>query len=295
MTAVNAPGNDRPDDLGLKDRVVLVTGAGRGLGRCYARLLGDLGARVAVHDAGVDPEGGNPNPSCAAGVAEEITSKGGEAFAVSEVLSGPESCRQVIERVLERYGRIDSLIHSAGLVIRHDTAEIDEALYRRSSDVNNDAAFWLCRYVLPTMRSQGFGRILLTSSGWALNPSPGSEQLVLYCHGKGAQFGLAMSLANAAGHDQIKTNVLAPIANTRMYSATVPDERLRPEVVAGAAVWLASPACDLSGYLVNAADGELALASLTTTASAQLGPRAADPAVAGASLQDLVEQISDSS
>lgn len=273
--------------LGLEGRVVLVTGAGRGLGRAYARLLARHGARVAVHDAGVDTEGGHPDPSCAALVAEEIEAAGGTALALTELLDGAEACRRIVAATLDHYGRIDALIHSAGLVIRSDTADVDEALYRRSTDVNCDAAFWLCSAVLPAMRAQGFGRIVLTTSGWGLVPSPGSEQLVLYCHGKGAQFGLAMGLANAAGHDEVKTNVLAPVANTRMYSTPVPDEKLLPERVAGAVVWLASPACELSGCLVKAADGNLALSRLEDTHSVDLGEEANDPVAAGRTLMAL--------
>ena len=126
--------------------------------------------------------------------------------------------------------------------IRHDPPDVDEETYARVTGVNTDAAFWLCGAVLPIMREQGYGRIVLTTSGWALGPFKGSDNLILYCHGKGAQFGLAMALAEGSGHPGILTNILAPIANTRMYSVAVVEGRLRPESVAGAATWLASPA-----------------------------------------------------
>ena len=117
-------------DLGLAGRVGLVTGAGRGLGRTYAAALARQGARVVVHDAGVDQDGRNPNPAVAAAVAEELRAEGGSALTV--------------------------------------------------------------------LRAQGFGRIVLTTTGWALVPSEGSDRLVLYSHGKGAQFGLAKAPATRA-------------------------------------------------------------------------------------------------
>ena len=280
---------DAQAGLGLAGRVILVTGAGRGLGESYATALARQGATVVVHDGGVDAEGTDPDPSHATRVTEAIVRAGGTALAVTEVLSGAESCRRVVAAALDAFGRIDGLIHNAGLVAWRDPVEVDQPLYDRLSAVNSDAAFWLCSAALPAMRSRGFGRIVLATSGWALVPSEGSERLVLYCLGKGAQFGLGMALARAAGHPEIRTNLIAPVANTRMYSGDVPPGRLRPEWVAGAVAWLASPACRLSGCLVKAADGTVTLSRVTDIASRALGEAAADPVATGEALTALAE------
>lgn len=277
-------------DLGLEGRVVLVTGAGRGLGRAYATCLARHGARVVVHDAGVGEDGRDPDPSCAKQVAEELTDAGGTAVAITELLRGADSCRRIVAAALERFGRLDALIHSAGLVVWRDPVAVDEELYARLSSVNNEAAFWLCHAALPAMRARGFGRIVLTTSGWALGPYVGAGELALYCHGKGAQFGLAMALAKNAGDPEICTNLLAPVANTRMYHGQVPAGRLRPELVAGAATWLASPACNLTGCLVKAQDGDLTLTRLVDGTTRSLGEAAADPTAAGAALTALAAE-----
>lgn len=279
----------QPEGLGLEGRCILVTGAGRGLGRAHALLLARHGARVVVHDAGVEKTGLSPDPAIAEEVAAEIAEQGGEAMAVTELLDGAAACRRAVEAGLERFGRLDGLIHSAGLVAWCDSAEVDEALYRRVTAVNSDAAFWLCAAALPAMRQAGFGRILLTTSGWALGGYPGSGELALYCHGKGAQLGLAMALARDAGHPEIFCNLLSPVANTRMYSGAVPPGRLRPEAVAGAAAWLVSPACRLTGSLVKAQDGSLTLSRLTDGESLDLGAAADDPVSAGRALTSLAE------
>ena len=107
-------------DLDLDGRVVLVTGAGRGLGRAYANCLARQGAMVVLHDGGVDPEGRNPDPDCAVRAAAEITAAGGSALAVSEVLRDAASCRRAVEAALDSHGRLDGLIHNAGLVAWRD-------------------------------------------------------------------------------------------------------------------------------------------------------------------------------
>lgn len=280
----------RPDEtLGLTGRCVLVTGAGRGLGRAYALSLARHGASVIVHDAGVDARGEAPDPGPAEAVVREIEALGGQAVAVGELLADAAACRRAVEAGPARFGRLDAVIHSAGLVAWGDPAAADEALYRRLTAVNTDAAFWLCAAALPIMREAGFGRLLLTTSGWALGPHAGAGELVLYCHGKGAQFGLAMALARGSGHPEVLCNLLAPVANTRMYSGDVPEGRLPPEAVAGAAVWLASPACRLTGCLVKAQDGELRLSRLVDSEPRVLGAAAQDPAAAGQALTDLAE------
>ena len=102
-----------------------------------------------------------------------------------------------------------------------------------------------------------------------------------------------MALAKGSGHPGIFTNVMAPIANTRMYSGDVAEGRLRPESVAGAVTWLASPACDLNGWIVKAADGTLALQRLTEVATRNIGAEAEDAVAAGAALTAMAGEAND--
>jgi NAD(P)-dependent dehydrogenase (short-subunit alcohol dehydrogenase family) len=279
------------NDLGLTDRVVLITGAARGIGRAYAEVLARHGASVALHDAGVDHDGRRPDPQIAKDAATEFTQQGLKAVAFSGLLDGRETCQQLVRTVFQRFGRLDGIVHNAGVVLWCDPALVDSDLYARSNSVNNGAAFWLAAAALPLMRANGFGRIVLTTSGWAFEPSNGSDELVLYAHGKGAQLGLAMALARGAGHSNILTNVIAPVAKTRILRRTVPEGRYRPEAVAGAVAWLVSPVCNVTGCIVRASDGKLALARLENAASCDLGAGADDPVLAGEALSRMARSL----
>ena len=274
--------------LDLTDRVVLITGSARGLGRAYANSLARYGARIGLHDAGVNLGGVDPDATIAEQAAREFAVSGLSATAFTVLLDGEKSCRELVDDVLHRLGRIDALIHNAGIVSWRDPAVVGTEDYGLSSRVNNDAAFFLISAVLPTMRAQEFGRIVLTTSGWALHPATGSQELALYAHGKGAQLGLGMALARGAGHSNIRTNIIAPVAATRIFRGKA-NATLRPETVAGAVAWLASPACTVTGCLVRAHGGTLSLSRLVDVQSRRLGADAEDPLAAGAAIASMAD------
>ena len=259
--------------IDLAGQVTLVTGAGRGLGRAYARLLAERGATVIVHDAGVDVDGSGADPSVADAVVAEIRDGGGTAEAAYEDLGERPSCRALVERVLTRFGKVDALMHSAGLVIRAPMEEIDEERWRRSQSVNVDAAFWLLQAVLPGMRKRRYGRIVLTTSGYGLGPADDVVDLVAYCSTKAAQYGLMNGLAWAAA-DGVFVNAVAPIAATRMYSRPVEPGELTPEQAAPGVVFLASPVCSVSGIVLRA---EGAASRSPATAAVAASTSAASP------------------
>ncbi len=271
----------------LKDRVILVTGAARGLGLAYAKCLLAQGARVAMHDGGVDQDGGGPDPKV---ISDSVGALGSEnALAIPGLLNSKQDCAAVVRTTLEHFGRIDGLINNAGVVLWRDTAVVSEEEFVSSSAINHEASFWLSQEVLLQMRSQAYGRIVLTSSTWALKPYPGSTELTLYAMSKAAQFGFAMALAHGTGHENILVNVVAPVANTRIYASEVPPDKLRPEDVAGTVAWLVSPQCDLSGKVLRVADGEISMIELAETASEHLGDQASDPDQCGAAIGRLVK------
>lgn len=268
------------DEIRFDERVVLVTGAGRGLGAAYARLFGERGAIVVAHDAGVDRNGRSADPALAHAVAEEIRVAGGYAVAEVHDLSERDACEALVGRVLERFGRLDALVHSAGLVAHGGIEEVTLERWRALTNVNVEAPFWLCRAAWPSMRRQRYGRIVLTVSGYGLRHYEGSD-VTAYGMGKAAQFGLMNGLAGEGQPHGILANAVSPVAATRMFSGRVRPGELSPESVAPGVAFLASSACRWTGQVLAAAGGKFSLGRYEASAERELGP---DPTIEAVAL-----------
>ncbi|MFD5759014.1 SDR family NAD(P)-dependent oxidoreductase, partial [Streptomyces sp. NPDC127044] len=151
-------------ELRFDDRVAVITGAGRGLGRAYALLLAAKGAKVVVNDPGgsLTGDGGDTGP--ADEVVREITAAGGEAVACTESVATAEGGRAIVASALDHYGRIDVLVHNAGIVRSAPLTEMTYEDFDAVLDVHLRGAFHVVRPAFPLMREAGYGRVVLTSS-----------------------------------------------------------------------------------------------------------------------------------
>ena len=147
------------NELRFDGRVAVVTGAGRGVGRHYVRLLAQRGAAVVVNDFGVAPDGSGPSALPAEQLAAEIADAGGLAVADTHSVAEKAGAEAVIRRALEEFGRIDVLIHNAGIV---------DGTFEQLAAVNLAAAFWLTEAAWGHMQAQRYGRVLLTTSSAGL-------------------------------------------------------------------------------------------------------------------------------
>lgn len=231
-------------------QVVLVTGAGRGLGRAYAHELANRGARLVLNDAGVQLDGSGGDPAVVRSVAREV---GADALASSDDIRDRAACDALVACCLERFGRLDALVHNAGTVAFAAIEETDDAVWRATMGVHADAAFWLCRAAWPAFRRQAYGRIVLTVSGVALSVDRAMDDLAAYSAGKGAQFGLLNALAVEGAAHGIRVNAVSPVAATRMSrGSAAPPEHAAPVVA-----FLASRACIHSGVVIRVAGASL--------------------------------------
>jgi NAD(P)-dependent dehydrogenase (short-subunit alcohol dehydrogenase family) len=265
-------------------QVAVATGSGRGLGAAYARLLAARGASVVVHDAGVAPDGTGFDGSVADGVVDEIVRAGGIAAARYENLEEPAACRRLVEFAVTRFGRLDVLIHNAGLVIFADLEETSK-VWDRMVNIGVHAAFHLVQAAVPHMRRQRYGRIVLTTSGRALRVEDCVPGLTAYAVVKMAQLGLMVGVAAELGDQNIFINAISPVAATRVLRRHAP--QLTPELVAPGAVVLASSACTMSGVILQAAGGRFSVARVSGTDGIDLGAAPADPEAIAARWQDI--------
>jgi NAD(P)-dependent dehydrogenase (short-subunit alcohol dehydrogenase family) len=265
----------------FRGQVAVVTGAGRGLGAAHARLLADLGAAVVVHDAGVELDGTGGDPTVADAVVEEIRRSGGEAESSHEDLTDPGAPERLVASSVERFGRLDALVHNAGLLVWSAIEDTDDEVWSRTRAVGVDAAFALARAAFPVMRRQGYGRVVLTTSGRAMYVDASMPGLSAYSAAKGAQLGLMVALASEGAPHGILVNAISPVAATRMLHRDVEGDELRPELVSPGVAFLASSACDVSGVVLRAADGRFSCARWGFSPGVDLGRRPVSPDVIG--------------
>jgi NAD(P)-dependent dehydrogenase (short-subunit alcohol dehydrogenase family) len=244
----------------LDGHVVLVTGAGRGLGAAHARALAARGATVVVHDAGVERDGSGGDPAPAHEVSAEIVAAGGTATAETQNLATREGCEALVAATLERHGKVDALVHSAGLVRYGTITDTPVADWTAMLAVNVEAPWWLCRAVWPAMVERAYGRIVLTVSGHGLRPFPGSD-VTAYGVGKAAQLGLMNGLAGEGAGAGIRVNAVSPVAATRILRRDTGPGELAAADVAPGVVALASPDCACTGVVLGAAGGEWTVTS----------------------------------
>lgn len=250
------------DQIRLDNRVIVVTGAGRGLGKTYSTLLASRGAKLVIADNGSSMDGSSEHISLAEFVAAEITAKGGDAIPCMEDLGTESGATRAVEAALDNFGRIDGLLHNASTVpdlssiAEFSTHDLDLVMR-----INAFAAMWMARAAWPHMKRSNFGRIILTTSVGIY----GAVGTSSYCAAKAANIGIMRSLAAEGAGSGILVNVVAPSARTRMTERFLDSAyaewfmtAMPPEMVAVAVAFLMSEACRINGEIIVLGGGRAA-------------------------------------
>jgi NAD(P)-dependent dehydrogenase (short-subunit alcohol dehydrogenase family) len=251
-------------DRRFEGRVAVITGAGRGLGSEYARLLGSQGARVVVNDPGSSVKGEGLDAGPAEEVVREIKSLGGEAIICTESVATPEGGKAIIDAALKHYGRIDILIHNAGNVRYGSLQDITQEDFNAVIDVHLMGAFHVVRPAFPVMCKAGYGRVVLTSS---IGGFYGTHNVVNYGVSKSAMIGLNTVIALEGAAHGIKCNIIAPGAVTRMAEGLDISQYppMGANLVAPVVAWLADESCSISGEMLICMAGRVARALICET------------------------------
>ncbi len=222
------------------NRVAIVTGAGTGLGRAHALGLAARGARVLVNDLGAATDGSGASSDAANSVVEEIRAAGGRAMAHGADVSDADGVADMIGQTMAEWGRIDILVNNAGILRDKTFSKMSLADFRKVVDVHLMGSATVSHACWPIMREQGYGRIVLTSSGSGLYGNFGQSN---YGAAKAAMMGLMNVLHMEGARDNIRVNVLAPTAATRMTEALIPPDALKlmaPETITPGLLYLVS-------------------------------------------------------
>jgi NAD(P)-dependent dehydrogenase (short-subunit alcohol dehydrogenase family) len=221
-------------------RVVIVTGAGNGLGRSHALEFARRGARVVVNDLGAARDGSGASSEAADAVVQQILDGGGEAAANGADVADFSQVEAMVAETVDRWGRVDVLINNAGILRDKTFAKMDLQDFQLVMDVHVMGSVNCTKAVWDVMREQQYGRIVMTSSSSGIYGNFGQTN---YGAAKMALVGFMNSLALEGSKHGIRVNALAPVAATRMTSDLMTKEvlaLLEPEAVTPAVVFLSS-------------------------------------------------------
>jgi 3-oxoacyl-[acyl-carrier protein] reductase len=247
----------------LKDKVAIITGGGRGLGRVYALRFADEGAKLLLPDI---------NLEMAEGVVKEIKAKGGRAAAVKADISDEGQVKKIADKAIQLYGKVDILLNNAGIYYEVEPKPWDawsEKEWDRLFEVNVKGTWLVCKAIAPLMVKAGKGKIINIASD--VFRVPDSQFFLAYALTKAAVYYMTQSLASALGSSGIMVNAIAPgftatessltkTGSGQIFEGVVAAQALKrrqePEDLAGTAVFLASADSDfITGQCITVDGG----------------------------------------
>ncbi len=236
----------------FEDKVVIVTGAGGGLGRAHALLFARHGARVVVNDLGGSTHGEGANASAADRVVAQIREEGGTAVASHESVTDGD---KIVQQALDTFGRVDVLVNNAGILRDKTFHKMEDSDWEQVYQVHVQGAYKLTHAAWPHLREQNFGRVIFTSSTSGIYGNFGQAN---YAMAKLGLYGLTRTLALEGRKHNILVNAIAPTGGTRMTEGLIPPEvfnLLKPELVSPLVVYLGSEQCQDTGGLYEVGGG----------------------------------------
>lgn len=240
----------------FEDRVAVITGGGGGVGETYALELARRGCKVVVNDLGGARDGSGSGKNMANEVVDKIKAEGGEAVANYDGVHTKEGGEKIIQAALDNYGKLDILIHNAGILRDRSFAKMEEDDWRSVIDVHLHGAFNVSNPAFKIMKVNAYGRIVLTTSVSGLFGNFGQSN---YAAAKMGQVGLMHTLAIEGAKYNIKINAISPAAFTRMTEDLnregLPVVSREPEHVTPAVVFLASENCQSTKTIIHAGYG----------------------------------------
>jgi len=241
------------------NRVVVITGAGGGLGRIYALNLASLGAKVVVNDPGGAVDGKGGDSAVADKVVAEIMAAGGQAVASYDSVATEAGAKAIVDTAVKAFGRLDALVNNAGILRDKSFAKMEMPDFESVMQVHFMGSVYCTKAAFPVMKEQKFGRIVFTTSMAGLVGNFGQAN---YASAKTAMLGLMNVLKVEGGKDNILANCISPVAAETRMGGSVADPSLAPlmpyikaEYVAPAVAWLCSEKCNVSGEIVGASGG----------------------------------------
>lgn len=251
-------------NVNFENRTVIVTGAGNGLGKAYALELGSRGAKVVVNDLGGSVDGSGSASSPADDVVNEIIKNGGDAIANYDSVATKEGGESIVQSALDNFGTVDAVINNAGILRDKSFANMSEDELSLILDVHLKGTFFVSQPAFKVMKENNYGRIVNVASPSGLFGNFGQSN---YGAAKMGIVGLTNVLSIEGAKYNIKVNVIAPTAYTRMTEALLPEDvgkLFSAELVTPMVVYLASEACEPTHEIFGVAAGRFARIGIIT-------------------------------
>ena len=259
-------------DISFEGKVAVITGAGRGLGRAYARVLAARGANVLINDynVGVDGSPGNAGENPAETVAAELRSGGAEAVSNSDSIADPAGAARIVKQAVDSFGRLDILVNNAGVGMCDPIQDEPGPLYDRNMNTTLLGTILMTRAAWPHLAQHGNGRVLNVSSS-AIFGSSWADGSVLgaYAFAKAGVFAETRQMGRYAEQFGVKVNAVLPLGLSRTNAdeggamsggefGNFFRQNLPAEAVANGAAFLLSEDCPVSGQCFSIGGGRVA-------------------------------------